>query len=171
MGSITPENTSRLLSLFSILLSLGSGIFVVSMVVMIFLFKWSLKETLKNAKGFVALFVLTILGSLTFTQMQNKNTVLTQASANIQISQAEVIQISNNSFKITIFTTSPTNGYLEYQDYSQPEKRSIISTIAGLSNKHIFYIYNVSNNGGEAVMIVNKKRIIFNNQPIIIIPN
>lgn len=166
MGALTPGNTSSLLSTFSVFLSLGVGVFIVSMAILIFLFGWSIKDTLKNTRGIIALFMIAFLGTIMLKQLSNKNIPLTQASTIVGITKVETSFIENKTVRVTVVTSSPVSGYLEYSDYSRSQKDVVLPTVTNPDNNYVFYIYNVGDKGGEAALIVNKQKLLFNGKPI-----
>ena len=115
MSILTPVEISSLADSLFLLLLMGILFFAGSVFLMIVLFGLSTKETLKNAKGVVALLILSLGIPLGVTQIAKPTSFSSQASSEVAISNLEIIPDSSGGIEVTFLTSEPAIAFLEYQ--------------------------------------------------------
>lgn len=165
--NLTTNTSSTLLSSFNMFLLIGFGLFFVMMLGMVFLYGLSMKETLKNTKGIIGVFVISLLTPLIIGGVFQKNIINNQASQKIEIKNLKLQSLSPTSTLLTFYTPSPIVGYIEYKDLETNNKTLILqSNKSDRESLHSFIINNIGKKGGEVTIIVDGKKYLVDNNPI-----
>jgi hypothetical protein len=151
------------------LLLVGFAVFAFSMLSMIFLFGWSIKDAMKNTRGLAVFLVLSFLMPfLSFRIYQQvANNSSSQAAPAVVVSQITVSKADDGLYYVDFNTSEAVLAYLEYTDEVSKATRPILPAMRMEKSKnHSFVIDKVGEKGGIAVVIINGKKYSVNGQPI-----
>lgn len=148
-----------------IFLSLAIGVifFLLSIVVMILLFGWSLKDTLDHTRGmavFLLLSLLTPFGVISFQQ----NIVSSQAAPSYTLQNLDAVVIDEKNVLISFDTEIEALVYLEVTDTSTAEVIPVLpSNNFEKRTSHSFLIEDHQRK--EIVFVVNGTKQYINGKP------
>lgn len=160
------DTSLNLLNTFSIYFAIGLGSFIVAMFGMIALFGWSMKDTLKHAKGMIVVGVFALLTPFLVSRLYLTTVVSTQAQV---LAMEKVVQekIDPTTVQLTVSFLQPVIAYVEYYNQQTGETMPILSNSALYKNNtHTFIINNITSLGGRVQVVVGGVK----SQPINIQP-
>ncbi len=162
-----------LLSLNGLTLFLLIGIvfFIGAVMLMIFLFSWSLKETKQKAGGLLVLLIFSMAVPLTAAQVGRRQDTKASAAEFVRITHLEIVPIDQKTVLVSMTTSLPVQVGLRFKDEgSSPERIVLANRVSEDQQEHDFLIDNLSSKGGKATLLVNGKEFLINGEPLSILP-
>lgn len=122
---------------------------------------------MKYFKGILFLVILTLVTVIVVSQLYQKIIVNNKAATVPTIENLRVQILDTKNVLVSFYTPTSTLAYIEYKDMDLNQTYPIFqSNRTETDFMHSFIVKNVEEKGGEAVIIVDGKRFLFNNQPL-----
>lgn len=122
---------------------------------------------LRHIKGIFFLIFLSLVTALIISQLYQRAIIRNQAAAETMIEDLKVQRLDAQTVLVNFYTPTSTLAYIEYKDLDLNQTYPLFQGNRSETDlMHSFVIRNVGLKGGEATIIVDGKRFLFNNQPL-----
>jgi len=169
MHNLTLADNQLVFENFHKLFLIGLVFFVVLILLMVFLFGFSIKKGADKKLGVLVLALISISLPLFAARLSTKTSLASKAVKSVSVSGLEIVEIDDQTMMVGFNTSEPVSAYLEYYD-SETENVFPILPANTLKDRtdHSFLVPIAKSRIGEAKIVIDGEKYLIDGKPIVI---